>query len=100
MMEKKYLVSEDEFSGQVVIVCKTYEKEVDVHVPTESELLANQYLYREIPKQMEMKTFYQVSAYYHYEDAYNRSNNCLFFETATNKEEGNKLFEQALLLTK
>lgn len=100
MMEKKYLVSEDEFSGQVVIICRTYEKEVDVYAPTEQEMLANQYLYREIPTQMENRTFYEVSAYYHYEDEQNRMNNRIFLETASNKEKANELFKQIVLFCK
>ena len=97
-MTKKYLVSEDEYIGQLVIICDTYEREIDVYVPTTDQINAAMYLYRELPKQMEMRTFYRVRVIMHYEDTYNHSDNCLFYETTTDKDKGNELFKQALLL--
>ena len=106
-MTKKYLVSEDEYSGQVVIVCETHEVEVDVYVPSEEELLAAKYLYRELPKQMEMHTRYTVKAFYHYElgeYAYipdgDGATNILETWTTFDKDEANEYFKQAILLTK
>ncbi len=93
---KRYLLSEDEYSGQVVIECKVVMTEVDTHIATEDELSAAQYLYREIPQELEIQPRYHVSAYYHYEDAFNRSQNCLFHEIGRTKEEGNELFRAAV----
>ena len=95
-MKKIYLVDEDQYSGQIVVECEEVMTEVDVYQPTEDELLAAMYLYRELPKQIEIQPRYHVSAYYHYEDVFNRSNNCLFYEIGRTKEEGNELFKAAV----
>ena len=67
LAKKTFLVSEDEYSGQVVIVCEVEEVEVDTYVPTEADLSAAMYLYREIPKNIEKKIRYTVKVFYHYE---------------------------------
>lgn len=99
-MTKRYLVSEDKYSGQVVIECEKVMTEVDTYIPTQDEIEANKYLYRELPKQIEVLPRYHVRAYYHYEDEFNRAQNCLFYEIGKTAEEGNELFKQAILLTK
>ena len=99
-MTKRYLVSEDEYSGQVVIECKVVMTEVDTYIPTQDELEANKYLYREIPERIELQPRYHVSLYYHYEDEFNRANNCLFYEIGRTAEEGNELFKQAKLIAR
>lgn len=102
-MKKRYLVSNDEYSGQVVIICETKEVKVDTYKPTQDELSAAIYLYRELPKQMEIKTKYIVKIFYHYElgeDAYipegEGSTNLLEQWVAWNKDEANELFKQAI----
>lgn len=100
-MKKRYLVSNDEYSGQVVIICETKEVEVDTYKPTQDELSAAIYLYRELPKQMEIKTKYIVKIFYHYElgeDAYlpEGYTNLLEQWSAWNKDEANELFKQAI----
>lgn len=95
-MKKIYLVDEDQYSGQIVIECEVVMTEVDIYQPTNDELEAAKYLYRELPKQIEVQPRYHVRAYYHYEDAFHRSDNCLFYEIAATKEEGNRLFKAAL----
>lgn len=99
-MKKTYLVSEDQYSGQVVIECEVVMTKVNVYQPTADELEANKYLYRELPKQIEVQPRYHVSAYYHYEDEFNRAHNCLMYEIGRTKEEGNELFKQAMALTR
>lgn len=95
---KKYLVSEDEFSGQVVIECEEIEVEVNVYQPTSEEMLSAIYLYRELPEEIEIQKRYRVRAYFHYEDKAHRYSNCLFNEWGMTKEEGNELFKMALLM--
>lgn len=103
-MTKKYLVSDDKYSGKVVIVCSTDEINVDTYRPTEDELLSAMYLYRELPKQIEKKTRYTVKIFYHYElgeNAYipngDGTTNLLQTWTTLDKNEANDLFKQALL---
>lgn len=94
-MKKRYLVSNDEYSGQVVIICETKEVEVDTYKPTSDELLSAIYLYRELPKQMEIKTKYIIKIFYHYElgEGYT---NLLEQWSAWDKDEANELFKQAI----
>ena len=103
-MKKIYLVSEDEYSGQVVIVCETREVEVDTYIPTPQQLESAIYLYRELPKRMEIKTQYIVKAFYHYElgeFAYiGDCTNNLFLERTFDKDLANEYFKQAVLLCK
>ena len=67
-MVKRYLVSEDKFSGKVVIICKSEEVMVDVYKPTIQDINANMYLYREYPAKYEIKTQYTIEAYFDYKE--------------------------------
>ena len=106
-MTKRYLVDEDSFSGQIVIVCETREVEVDTYKPTEYELQAAHYLYRELPTRMEKKTQYIVKLFYHYELGENAyipdgegTTNLLEMWTTLDKDEANEYFKQAILMAK
>ena len=98
-MKKKYLVSEDEFSGQVVIVCETKEVEVDVYKPSSDEINASIYLYRELPKELVKRTLYSVKVFYHYESGETKDNLLQSWETY-DKNEANELFKQAIQFAK
>lgn len=101
-MKKVYLVDEDQYSGKIVVVCKTMEVEVDTYQPTQDELLAAQYLYRELPTQIEKKTQYIVEMYYHYELGENvyipgeDVTNLLDLWRTFDKDEANELFKAAV----
>lgn len=95
-MTKRYLVDEDKCSGQMVIICKTSEIEVDTYKPTQDQLNAAIYLYRELPKQMEKKTVYTVEGYYKFEEYGASVANRLFIWQTTDKEEANKNFKNAV----
>lgn len=93
-MKKAYLVSEDEFCGQVVIICETKEVEVDTYVPTKQEMDSAIYLYRELPKNIEKKTLYIIKVFYHYES---EENAYLLKEFKTfNKDRANELFKASI----
>jgi len=101
-MRKAYLVDEDQYSGQIVVVCKTMEVEVDTYQPTQDELLAAQYLYRELPKRIKKRTQYIVEMYYHYELGENAYipgedvTNLLDVWRTLDKDEANELFKAAV----
>jgi len=106
-MKKAYLVSTDEYSGQVVITCETREIEIDTYKPTADQLLAAQYLYRSLPTQIEKKTQYIVKIFYHYElgeNAYlpdgDGATNLLECWKTLDKTEANNLFKAAVQFTK
>lgn len=99
MNEKKYLVSEDQYSGQVVIVCRVEEWEVDTYEPTQDELDAEKYLGRKIPENIETKEMYSVKTFFHYEQGENR-NTELSSERTFDKNEANRLFKMAIALTR
>lgn len=101
-MTKRYLVDEDQYSGQIVVVCKTQEVEVDTYQPTQDELDAARYLYRELPTHIEKKTQYIVEMYYHYELGENvyisaeEGTNLLDIWRTFDKDEANELFKAAI----
>lgn len=96
-MKKTYLVDEDEFSGKMVIICKTVEVEVDTYEPTKDELNAAIYLYRELPQKIEKRTRYEVSGYFNFQDGgENNRNNELFKWVTFDKDEANENFKQAV----
>ncbi len=99
-MKKIYLISEDEFSGKVVITCETKKQMIDTYVPTRQEIDAAMYLYREIPKQMQEKTLYIVKVFYHYELGKNNEKNLLRKWTTFDKNEANKFFKEAIIFSK
>ena len=99
-MTKKYLVDEDQYSGQMVIICNTEEIEVDTYQPTQDQLDAAIYLYRELPKVMERKTRYEVSGYYHFEEFGADYRNNLFTWITFDKDEANQNFKNAVLFFK
>ena len=98
-MTKKYLVSEDQYSGQVVIICETCEVEVKVDTRSPEQAYADMVMGRDHSYAMksEMRTAYKVKAIYHYEIEAEREENIIFNETAWTREEGNELFKQAVL---
>lgn len=92
-MTKKYLLSEDKFSGQVVVVCTAEEVEYK-HWLTEEELRysCDNSLYHMVKRML-----YTVKAYYHYEEAETREERCLFNEHCyDNKDMANEIFRQAV----
>ena len=99
-MKKIYLISDDEFSGKVVITCETKKELIDTHIPTRQEVNASMYLNRDIPKQMQEKTVYIIKAFYHYELGKNNENNLLRKWKTFDKNEANKFFKDAILFTK
>ena len=90
-MIKKYLVDEDSFSGQIVVVCESTE--VEVQIMTNSDQV--HFLYDEPLYKTENKIQYRVRAYYHYELP-NREERCLFDESTFNKDRANQLFKDAV----
>lgn len=106
-MKKVYLVSDDEYSGKVVIVCRTAEVEVNIAKYETQELEAAQYLYRELPEILEKRTKYIIEVFYHYElgeYAYipNGEGATNFLErwSTFDKDEANEYFKQAVLFAK
>lgn len=95
-MKKMYLVDEDEYSGKMVIICRTEEVEVDTYKPTKDQLEAAIYLYRELPKVMEKRTRYEVSGYFNFQDGGEKPENELFKWISFNKDEANENFKQAI----
>ena len=107
MDRRVYIVSEDEFSGQVAIVTEVRHVMVDTYVPTQADLEANMYLYRELPKRMEEKTQYVIKIFYHYELGENAyvpdgegTTNLLECWTTFNADEAKELYEAALIFCK
>ena len=95
-MTKRYLVDEDQYSGQMVIICRTREIEVDTYQPTQDQLNAAIYLYRELPKVIEKRTVYTVEGYYRFEEYGASIANQLFIWQTTDKKEANKNFRNAV----
>ena len=104
-MKKKYLVSEDQYSGQVVIVCETKHYMLDAYEPTQEEILTAMQLYRDIPvRDLQMLPVYTVKIFYHYELGENAyvpggegTTNLLESWTTMDKDEANDFFRQALV---
>lgn len=95
-MTKKYLVSEDKYSGQVVIICEA--KEVECRRLLNAEQV--KYLYHEpVYEDAGTEMMYNVRAYYHYELG-ERSDNVLMNEFTNNKERANELFKEAIAVTR
>ena len=99
-MKKLYLISDDEFSGKVVITCETKKEIIDTYIPTRQEINSAMYLGREIPKQMQEKTLYIVKVFYHYELGKNNQENLLREWKTFDKNEANKFFKDAIFFTK
>ena len=101
-MKKIYEVSNDEFSGRVVIIAETYETEVMIDErPEEAEsdfILGRDHSYA---MKSEKQTVYWVRAFYRYENGNEMLNrHCIYNQKAFTKKRGNELFNEAKLLTK
>ena len=95
-MRKRYLVSEDKYSGQVVIICETREIMQERLINPEQVM----YLYDEpIYEELGFKTLYTVKAFYHYEQG-ETDEGLLYWESTYNKNEANEFFKTALILTR
>lgn len=94
-MIKKYLFSEDQYSGQVVIICDSHKEEFrECLNPDQVHYLYDEPLYRYYTD-----TVYEVRVYYHYELGENEDNE-LFNKWTTDKNEANEYFKQALIFCK
>ena len=94
-MKKIYLVSEDNYSGKVVIICETSKKVH--HICTNPDQV--KYLYDEPIYREEERTEYRVRAYFNYDKGETRDN-ILFDEATDCRELALRFFEEAKELTR
>ena len=96
-MMKKYLLDEDCYSGQIVIICEAEEVEVR-HLENADQVY---YLYDEPLYSYTKHIEYSVKSYYHYEDEAHREEHCLAdWRVLDNKEYANQLFKDAIQFMK